>query len=309
MSTTLYSDIVAPEEYNRQIGQHLYISDADEIISAILHQHVINLRQICELLELGPGPARLLPLLSNIPGTNLTGIDHDPIFVDYGRSLLQERRSTATLLQADVLTYKHPKKIDAVVSQGFHHHVPKGHETIAYLANVRDQLSPQGIYVLGDEFLPHYENKEMRYRKAVIWYSHIIAHALRNGHEGLAKGEAETLQDELSQCDSEEMRKHQTPLILEWAPRISQAAQKEDWEEVNQCVEVFIGERSEISMHISGREEGTQRQPVPSRGDFKICHAVFQKEVEEAGFQIIGVSSIGPIHTIGAMVVYTLKVA
>jgi len=36
-----------------------------------------------------------------------------------------------------------------------------------------------------------------------------------------------------------------------------------------------------------------------SRGDFKVCHQVFQEEVTEAGFVITGIKTIGPIETIG----------
>ncbi len=46
-----------------------------------------------------------------------------------------------------------------------------------------------------------------------------------------------------------------------------------------------------------------------NRGDHKICHAVFQEEVTEAGFKIAGIETVGPQATIGGLTVYALQKA
>jgi cyclopropane fatty-acyl-phospholipid synthase-like methyltransferase len=299
-----YSQIIGPADYNRLIAQHLYIGQADKAIARLVIYHS-NEGNPIEVVELGCGPARILPLLAQIKGINLTGVDHDQAFFDYAQQVIRDQQVSATVVFDDVMTYRHPKPIDVAVSQGFHHHVVKGEPTRQYLRNVHSQLTQGGVYIVGDEYLPHYANDHERLVRAVIWYSHIINAALRNFHQQLAVEEAKTLIDDLAEGTQEGVvkSKEQIQFVLNEVDAIDETARLTQRLQAESLAERFLGELT--SMRTSTETHNPSMDL--SRGDFKICHRVFAEEVTAAGFTITGVTTFGPIETIGGMAVYVLR--
>ncbi len=301
-----YSKIIDPATYNALIAVHLYIAAADKAICQIVAHDCGGKSK--EVLEIGCGPARILPLLADAqyePFIHLTGIDHDETFVEYAKEVMKRTGTVTRVLLADATTYQHIRPIDIAVSQGFHHHVPKGEQTRLYLENIYRQLKPGGIYVVGDEFLPHYDTSEERLRRAVVWYSHIISHALYGKYEQLAVEEAKTLLDDLAEGTQEGVAKSdaQIKYVLDNIKNIDHDDKLPHYRKVNeQQVEDFL---AGVASLRSQQPQGTPSMDL-SRGDFKVCHRVFCKEVETVGFEVIGVKTVGPIETIGAMAVYTL---
>lgn len=295
-----YSQIISPEMYNLLISQHLYIAEADQAIAQIVGYH--SRGENVQVAEFGCGPGRILGILSDeFICPNVTGIDHDQVFVDYAQKILGWPR----VVLADAITYQHQTPIDIAVSQGFHHHVAKGEQTYLYLKNVYRQLKPGGIYVVGDEFLPHYKDSHDRLIKAVTWYAHIIDAALRGKHMLLAIEEAKTLLDDLAESTDENVAKSDVQIqyvldnVLDVELDLSLLAWRSGY---NENVERFL---RHIAAHKNNENQGDPSMNL-SRGDFKICHSVFEKEVTAVGFKIIGIKTVGPIETIGGMAVYTL---
>ncbi len=303
MFNPTYSQIIAPELYNELIAKHVYIPEADRVIVKIVAAHTGD--EPAEVVEFGCGPARILPLLRKIKSINLTGIDHDKTFVEYAKAKIRELELRVSVLEADATIYQHDGGIDVAVSQGFHHHVPKGEQTQNYLQNVYNQLRSGGIYVVGDEFLPHYKTAEQRLRRAVLWYSHVIAHALRGQHEQVAVEEAKTLLDDLAEGTEESVEKNEAQINY-----ILHGVEHVDYD--GNAVHLRKQNEKEIDAFLWGmtliRSQPSENTPSMnlSRGDFKVCHSVFVQEVEVVGFKVIGVKTIGPIATIGGMAVYTL---
>lgn len=299
-----YSQIISPADYNRLISEHLYISTADKAIARIVAYHG-NKDSPIEVVELGCGPARILPLLARVKGINLTGVDHDKTFVDYTQQVIRDQQLPATVVLDDVTTYQHPRQIDVAVSQGFHHHVMKGEPTRQYLLNVYNQLKRGGVYILGDEYLPDYSNDHERLVRAAIWYSHIINAALRGNHQQLAVEEAKTLIDDLAEGTQEGVVKSdaQIQFVLDSVGAIDTAGRSTKRQEAERLVEAFL----EKLTLMRGTTVTHNPSMDLSRGDFKVCHRVFEQEVTDAGFVITGVKSVGPIETIGGLVVYVLR--
>ena len=302
MSHPTYSQIIDPVTYNALIAVHLYIAAADNAIAQIVGYHSNG--ENLQVVEFGCGPARIMRLLADeFTFPNVTGIDHDKTFIEYAQKTLGAMSGTAVL--ADAMTYQHPVPIDIAVSQGFHHHVPKGEQTRRYLENVYRQLKPDGIYVVGDEFLPSYRTNKKRQPQAVTWYAHIIGAALKGGYTQLAVEEAKTLLDDLAEGTDESSAKSEAQIqfVLDNVPDLqldlSQLCYRSLHEEK---VEDFL---RKVALMKSQQPQGNPSIDL-SRGDFKICHGVFQQEVEAVGFKIRGVKTVGPIETIGGMVVYTL---
>jgi SAM-dependent methyltransferase len=298
-----YSSIISAKDYSDIISnQHLYISDSDMYIKDVINSQAesLGLEKI-EIVELGCGPGRVLQNIKGIDNANLTGIDIDNDFLDYARQNIKN----ADILYASALDYVHHSPVDIFYSQGFHHHVDKNKKTAAYLSNIYKQLKSNGLYIVGDEFIPEYNGEKERAIKLVIWYSHIINHAMSNNFTYLAQEEAKTLLDDLQEGNVDKGFKtnKQIDLTLSLVSKIDQAAVSGNMSEatnlaveyLSQVEKLFAVDKSlDISMDLS-------------RKDYKISHSIFVKEVEEVGFKVKDYKSFGPIDNIGAMTVYILE--
>jgi len=298
-----YSTIITPADYNHIItDEHLYIAQADRVVRDLIIAERDE-RGAREVVEVGCGPARLLPLLSTVEGVHLTGVDYDAAFVAYARSQMP----SLDIILADVAEYRHATAVDVFVSQGFHHHVAKGDNCQKYLENLYGQLNFGGAYIVGDEFLPHYESEQERKMKAVVWYSHIIAAAQKMKYDYLAQEEAKTLLDDLFEGDCVGWEHFKSvgkiELVLGCAREINSLAMRNNTRGVVERV-------GELLVQLYGSVEHIFEKDVSvrlSRGDFKICEQVFRLEVEEVGFKIEKKIRIGPNRDIGGMEVYVLR--
>lgn len=305
MKLSTYSSIIDPETYNTLMTEeHIYIQQADDTLCRLIEKQ--SQEGKAEVIELGCGPARLLEQVAQIQGIHLTGIDHDPNFIEYGKKILLDKKLQANILFGDVCSYKHVQPVDIFYSQGIHHHIPKGDDTQKYLKNTIDSLKPGGIYILSDEFLAEYSvnNTDERSIQAILWYSLVIHNAIHNGHTLLAIEEAKTLLDDLSEGQNKASIKttEQIDLVLGSVQTIDEAARK-DIHEAKKLAKDVLGQ-----IHLLA---GTKLNDDPrldlSRGDFKICDSVFRSEVEQVGFRVQDVIHIGPIQTIGGFSIYILQ--
>jgi hypothetical protein len=203
------------------------------------------------------------------------------------------------------MLYQHDKPVTIFYSQGVHHHIPKGKMVFRYLTNIREQLCFGGYYLLSDEFIPNYANNEERELNLVIWYSHIISHALQDGFQYLAQEETKTLLDDLSEGQPESSFKtiDQINLVLSKVDAINHLAETRNMEDAKQLAGSLI---RELQVLTQKRPSGNEALDL-SRRDYKICDAVFRKEIEKVGFEIESVRSYGPLKHIGAMCVYVLR--
>lgn len=302
-----YSNIVAAEDYNRMMtNEHLYIAQADRIIGKIVRRYTEHSQNRSEVLEIGCGPARLTPLLTKIPNVNVTAVDYDSGWIKAAKQAMETEGFNATLVCADMQSYRHPQPINVAVSQGTHHHIKKGESTSLYLENLRRQLARGGIYIISDEMVAYYENEEERYVRLCIWYAHIITAALRRGYERLAVAEMETLLDDLFEGsgkraikDTEQMR-----LVRSSLEEIVLFAGRRKLKVAEQKSEVLLRGIRETQ----SRRKVSKNTPL-SRGDYKVCFSILMEEITEAGFKIREAQTIGPIETIGGFGIYTLEPA
>ena len=298
-----YSEIIAPEDYNRIItDEHLYIAASDRVIQRFIEEEVRD-NDATEVVEVGCGPARIIEKMGAIEGIHLTGVDHDPQFLAYAQKIIKDTR--IKLVLTEMADYQHGKPVDVFYSQGTHHHILKGKATEAYLQNVYDQLKAGGAYIIGDEFLPEYTDENDRHLKAVIWYSHIIANGKKQGYGYLAQEEAKTLLDDLNEGTGGEGIKspEQIALVLNSVEAINDAAMSDDLPKANQLAVAFLAALRAAGPAVK------QSDPTMdlSRGDYKICESALKREMEPLGFVIEKSKAVGPIEKVGAMVVYKLR--
>lgn len=295
-----YSSIIDPKTFNWEMTHHhLYIQSSDSILRDMVETEVNKGHRV--VVEMGCGPARLAERLVTIRGISYTGVDHDATFIDYAKKWLPGN----TFHQDDAETYCHPELADVFLSQGMHHHIPKGEAVQQYLANIRNNLRPGGIYIVSDEFLAEYDtnNPMGRLVQTVIWHSHIIAHALDHGHEVLAVEEAKTLLDDTAGGhDTNIKSEKQIKDVLRVVRAIDKNALRHD----RVTAEVLsTGLLELLAKEQVDHPSGDPRLDL-SRGDFKVCGSIFQKEAAQAGFQVIATKHVGPIKHIGGFSIYTL---
>lgn len=299
-----YSSIISPEEYNNiMTNQHLYISTADMYIFKFIEK--LAEKRTLNIVEIGCGPARATQNIAQIENIALTAIDIDPVFVEYAKNILSKINKNVSVECEDILKFKVNKPIDIVYSQGFHHHISKGKETLDYLSNIYSQLSEGGIYILSDEFIPDYINNEDRNIKLVIWYAHIIAHAARKGYMFLAREEAKTFLDDIQEGYEEQGIKseEQINLVLDHFKEIDLAARSNDMIKANDYAQDFLIKLEQLfNLKLNG-----DMTIDLSRHDYKICDRILREEVEKVGFTVETCSSFGPIENIGGMSVYILR--
>ncbi|MBE9168644.1 hypothetical protein IQ238_14400 [Pleurocapsales cyanobacterium LEGE 06147] len=174
-----------------------------------------------------------------------------------------------------------------------------------YLSSVHEQLSDKGCYIVSDEFLADYETEEERKIRTTIWHAHIISHAQKKNHSYLAIEEAKILLDDLYEEDTEHFIKSpaQIELVLKSVKEIDDFAKVKNMSLAEMRARQFLDRLKELS------NKEAQGDPTLdlSRGDYKICDRVFRNEVENAGFSVESVQSVGPIEYIGAISIYVLR--
>ena len=298
-----YSQIISPLDYNKIMSeQHLYISASDGFLADTIRREAKT--SVPEVVELGCGPGRILSLVRNaVPHANISAIEADEVFADYAQELCKDL--DINIIIGDVETVRLERPVDIFYSQGFHHHVSGSRKTHAYLQNVYNNLTPGGTYLLSDEFLPEYTTEEEREIKAIIWYSHIIAHALLHDYYYLAREEAKTLLDDIyeGRSDAHMKSNEQIDFVLSQVTLIDNYARSQNHVLLSETVNNFQNIlKSQHNLKTSG-----DLTIDLSRHDYKICESVLRPEVENVGFTIEEIKSFGPIKNIGAMLVYVLR--
>lgn len=296
-----YSQIIQPADYNRIVSnEHIYMAAAD-------HYLVKKIKELAfpsaEVVELGCGPARVLPLIGEIEGIRLTGVDLDDQFLAYAQQVI--KNANTKIVVADIETYKHDREVDIFYSHGLHHHVAKGTKTTNYLKNIYNNLKKGGYYILIDEFIPNYYTHEERELKVVIWYSHVIANAIKNNFLYLAQEESKILLDDLYEGRTHENVKNQEQidLVLTSVVPIDQAAKNGELNQAEQLAKEFL---STLEKYHNLEKHGDLTIDL-SRGDYKICDKVLREEVKMANFNIEDIKAFGSAETIGSVSIYMLR--
>lgn len=299
MNTTMYSSLISPESYNKLMGVHRYIPESDNALVRILR--MLRKEHPLRVLEVGCGPARILPALAQVKNISLYGLDTDKVFLAYARAFLDKQGlSSVRLIESDVLNYSPETLFDIIISQGFHHHL--GKERVAStLQHIADILQPDGFYILSDEFLPPYHDSQERNLRVIVWYAHIIASALADGQPELAYEEAKTLLDDLGLGIK---TSEQVEYVLRCAPSIEASSHTHDDSRTPPALaqELLAKCREMVPRH-------SLHDPLMelSRGDYKIDHLHFFEEITAAGLEIVTQETYGPVATVGGMTVSVLR--
>ena len=178
-----YAKTVTRECYIRALQGHQYIPQADQCIEDLTkkfcEQKPIGYR--CTILDLGCGPGRITHRLGSSYSYKV-GLDISPEFIDYAwTKRTNEADPFISFQQADfcsdeeikLLSGKILKEFDVIVMQGVMHHV-HGKDRDIWLKKCHSLLKPNGILVVGDEFIKDYNSDPERIFNVCQFYMHII---------------------------------------------------------------------------------------------------------------------------------------
>ncbi len=303
MQQNVYTDLIPQDDYVQTVwNQHIYIRQVNDQVFKLVKQRAEERAQL-NLVELGCGPGLMLPRFAGIEGVRVSALDLDDKFLQYAHQLCQG--VNVNFIQTDLTQpFELNAPVDVFYSSGFHHHVNKPEGVRCYLQQVAQHLSEQGCYLLVDEFIPHYTDENMREVLLVVWYAHVIAHALKSGHELLAREEAKTLLDDLVICREGQHYKQpqQIDLILQTVESINQQAESGNIQDARQqATEILSVLMAGFSKTGSGR-----RDMDLSRCDYKICQSALEQELGQVGLAIQEYHHFGPVDTIGALSLYVI---
>ena len=281
--------------------RHLYRHEADlaiaELVKSLLLPHTIN-----QVVELGCGRGRLLPLITQIENIEITAIDNNPEYIKFAKAAYPSLAEHIHL--ADIETYKPTLPVHIFYSMGIHHLMLKQSEHCEYLKKIYQQLLPGGYYILADEFLPDYIDEQEREVNLVVWYAHIISQALKHSYRELALEEAKILLDDIlkqRQCDDNHSLE-QIQMVLNDAPEIADAA---NYRNIDIAKTLSLSLIDRLDAFYNGQDNRVKQ--TTSFTDSKICDRVLRKQLADVGFKVIDITTIGPDAPIGAVCVYTLK--
>ena len=133
----------------------------------------------------------------------------------------------------------------------------------------------------------------------------IFANAITGGYKQLAEEEAKTLLDDLNEHGNQNglKSKAQIGTVLRNVDLINKLACNKKMKEGARRANLLLGS---ISSMRNTEKSGNPSMDL-SRGDYKISDSVFRKEIDEAGFFVDQIHTIGPVENIGGFSVYLLR--
>lgn len=143
-----------------------------------------------KVLEIGAGTGLLTQELLEINELDIDALDLDEECIRLHKQHVQSPRCQA--ICDDAVTYNKSEHYDLLTSAFAHDHIPYDKKK-QFSLNIKNNLRPGGIYIMGGEILPVYTDDASRKEALYTYHSYIIDRALKEGHYELAQLEINAL--------------------------------------------------------------------------------------------------------------------
>jgi len=163
-----------------------YVEMVGEIRTRI---ETLAAKKKCSVLEFGAGTGLATDEVLDIPNLDVVALELD---AECAAILAREVMGKAQVVTDNILTYQAHEPFDAIFSVFAHDHIHHD-DAPRLVANLRRNLKRGGLYLMGGEILPFYENNEGRTEALYRYHGFIIEKALRDGHFELAQIEISAL--------------------------------------------------------------------------------------------------------------------
>ncbi|MBP98410.1 hypothetical protein CMK18_20875 [Candidatus Poribacteria bacterium] len=152
--------------------------------------------KVCKVLEIGCGTGLMTKKILEIPNVEITAIDYDENCCRLLRKYLQDSRLRT--ICADAVTFSNGTQFDICISTFAHDHIQLSRREL-FVKNICSSLKHGGVYIMGGEFLPSYdEHNSIEWQKSLYDYHlFIINKALKEECFEMAQIEIQALKSGL----------------------------------------------------------------------------------------------------------------
>lgn len=196
-------------DYDEHEAKHAYYSKMTErMITKCQGNFDKKQNNYLEVLEFGAGTGIFTMMLANRVTSKLKRLDaieydwhcYKILNIKTREFVNSHPEIKMTVYHEDSRTYDPLGKFDYIFSTFADHHIKINDKEI-YFENVKKNLKPGGLMIVGDEFLRDHnpENKEDKEQALRDYHNHIIAIAEREGHDVLAELERQALESGLEE--------------------------------------------------------------------------------------------------------------
>jgi predicted O-methyltransferase YrrM len=188
------SAYIAIYDYDLYEEEHAYYQDMmKRMISICLEYHGKSSEKITAL-ELGAGTGIFTRRLVKIPQIEITALEIDWACFNLLKRNMAQAKSPGKCLNEDSRTFDPEGKFKYVFSSFADHHI-RPLDKPRYFENIKKNLQPNGLVIVGDEFLPPYDKDDAEARRTALktYHHHIIEIAKQNNQAELVKLEEEAL--------------------------------------------------------------------------------------------------------------------
>ncbi len=311
-----YGTTVSPKVYIDALQGHQYIPQSDQHILNIIKKYrecVWGKQKIepLHIIDAGCGPGRLSHNIGKLGPEYFTyGLDISESFIQFAKDSKpfgnQGYFTCEDFANPPVNSFIPPAEI--ILMQGVMHHV-HGEDRAKFLKRSFDLLKPDGILIIGDEFIKEYESNDERILNVAKFYLHIIDEARKGGFDELAREEAKNLIDDcFSGTVFAGLATEKTfENIYEYARVINQMFYSYgsvgglNFESNNQIRNMFDYIKLSVKSLVDASVENF------NRGDLKVSLSVFIEELSLYGFRVESIYKVGPVDQLGGMGVIVFK--
>ncbi|MFZ2472579.1 MAG: methyltransferase domain-containing protein [Methanothrix sp.] len=209
------SAYVSVHDYAQFEEDHAYFNEMMGMMLSNFNK-LRDAKRPCRVLELGSGTGHFTKRLISSQNVSVTAVEIDWACYLYLKNALEAnhvpsdtRNYKLKVVNADSRTFADPdgKAFDFIFSSFADHHI-KPTDKALYFDNIKKNLSPEGVLIVGDEFIPSYDSLiEGSFEDAVTRYhNHIIDIAKTNGHDKLVELETAAMKSGLDKVGDFKMQ-------------------------------------------------------------------------------------------------------
>jgi hypothetical protein len=190
-------------EYDLHEEQHAYYVEMMDRMIAICEAARANGARPTTILEMGAGTGLFTKRLMALEDVDIVAVEIDWACYLRLAHLGKHAKAKLTCRQADSRSYDPggPSKRFAFVMSSFADHHIKPYDKARYFANVKRNMEPGALFIVGDEFLPPHDERDVEARREALrtYHGHIIGIAQSKGQAELAALETEAMNSGLSE--------------------------------------------------------------------------------------------------------------
>lgn len=294
-----YSDVIDANDYTLGLAEHPDIPQSDAgIIRLIKNDFLVKNDNDFKVLDLGCGPGRLTKKVINDVSENVlvTGLDISEGFIKVANNIYSHKN--IDYIQKYFLDYETNGVFDIIFMQGSFHHIGL-EERDKWVIKIKSLLKQGGKIIIGDEYIPDYNTESERSFNIIGLYSYVIAYAVRNNYNSLAKIESMNLVDDL--CYGTAGAGHSNNELIETI--------KEKSVEINETAYTNGVSSLEYKQKVNdlmlfvknGAEKLSSEVQSHNRGDYKISIVKLLEFFEKEGFKTKSIFKYGPTDWLGGM--------